>query len=183
MENDFKKTYDNPHSEYQFNPKKSNFKKHKNLLKNIVVIIMFVVLMYYFLLVIGVIPVPKWYINLNFHLNKNHFERIVVSDFKRCSNFSGEIESYISKTDDEKLQKSMGVLFKGMWGGMTYDDYQHIYFFKPRNYTYARARGILYYEGNDILSFCDGVYYYRYRCEPLSDGWYYYEVAYKSKGV
>lgn len=72
-------------------------------------------MLYGFLSFIGAIPIPKLYIIANFYLNKNHFERLVYSDINHCSNFSGEIESYISNTDDEELQKSMKVLFKGIW--------------------------------------------------------------------
>jgi len=139
-------------------------------------------IIFFILLRLGAIQYPKWYITANFYLNKNHFERLVDSDFEHCSNFSYEIESYISNTDDEKLQKSMRVLFKGIWGGMTKNNHQHIYFFEPFNFIDSKARGILYYEGEDDLNYCFGDLDYVYRCKPIGNGWYYYEADYKLEG-
>ena len=154
--------------------------KHKNKLKIVVIIL---VILYGILLFFGAIPVPKLYIIADFYLNKNHFERLVNSDFDYINAFGDGIKPYISKTDDEKLQKSMGVIFKGVWRRMTYNDYQQIYFFYPFNFSYAKARGILYYEGSmEKLISCDGDLDYRYNCYSLGEGWYYYEVAYKIRG-
>ncbi len=139
-------------------------------------------IIFFILLRLGAIQYPEGYIIGDFYLNKNHFERIVNSDFNHCSNFSGEIESYISNTDDKKLQESMRVLFKGIWGGMTKNNYQHIYFFEPCNFIDSKARGILYYEGEDDLEYCFGDLDYVYRCKSLGNGWYYYETAYKMEG-
>ena len=170
------------YAESQYDKTQNKSTKHKKKLRTIVIILLIpTVMLYGFLSFIGAIPIPKLYIIVNFYLNKNHFERLVDSDIKHCSNFSGEIESYISNIDDEELQKSMKVLFKGMWGGMTKNNSQHIYFFKTCNYTYAKARGILYYEGErDNIKYCFGDYDYVYRCQSLGNGWYYYEADYRN---
>lgn len=182
MENGFKEVSNNSYLQNQSNKNQNKSIKHKKKLKTIVIILLIpTIMMYGFLLFVGAIPIPRLHIIANFYLNKNHFERLVDSDIKHCSNFSGEIDSYISNIDDEELQKSMKVLFKGIWGGMTKNNSQHIYFFKTYNYTYAKARGILYYEGErDNIKYCFGDYDYVYRCEPLEDGWYYYEADHRN---
>lgn len=182
MESEFEDISNNLYPKSQSDKNKNDLTKHKKKLRTIVIILLILTgILYGFLSFIGAIPIPKLYIIANFYLNKNHFERLVDSDINHCSNFSGEIESYISNTDDEELQKSMKVLFKGIWGGMTKNNSQHIYFFKTYNYTYAKARGILYYEGErDNIKYCFGDYDYVYRCEPLEDGWYYYEADHRN---
>lgn len=183
MESGFEYISNNSYSKSQSDKNKNNStKRMKRIIIVVIILLIPTVMVYIFLSFIGVIPIPKWYIIANFHLNKNHFERFVDSDIKHCSNFSGEIESYISDIDDEELQKSMKVLFKGMWGGMKKNNYQHIYFFEPRNFIDSKARGILYYEGEYDLSYCYGDLDYVYRCQSLGDGWYYYEFARKSEG-
>lgn len=158
--------------------------KHKKKIKTIVIILLIPTIMVYCLLLfVGAAPIPRLCIIANFYLNKNHFERVVNSDFDYINAYSDGVAPYISKTDDEELQKSMRAIFKGMWRRMAYDDYQQIHFFFPFNFSYAKARGILYYEGSrENLRLCEGDLEYMYRCYSLGDGWYYYEAAYKIKG-
>ena len=124
--------------------------KHKNKLKTVVIIL---VILYGILLFFGAIPVPKLYIIADLYLNKNHFERLIDSDFEYINAFGDGIKPYISMTDDKKLKRSMRVIFKGTWRVMEYDDLQQVYIFYPFNFTDVKARGVLYYEGSDDLRY------------------------------
>lgn len=172
------------YAESQANKIQNKSTKHKKKLKTIVIILLIPTIMVYcFLLFVGAAPIPRLCIIADFYLNKNHFERLVNSDFVYINAFGDGIGPYISMTDDKKLKKSMKTIFKGTWRVMKYDDYQQIYFFDPFNFSDAKARGILYYEGSmEKLVSCDGDLDYSYNCYSLGDGWYYYEVAYKIRG-
>ena len=166
---------DNSYNEINFG-KITTTKNVKPLKAIIFIILIFVIWQYAYLIFIGVLHVPKWYLIVNFRFNQNHFERIVDSDFEKCTNYSGEIESYISNIDDEKLQKSMRSVFNATWAKMTKEDYKHCCLFEAYCYDYKIDRGIMYYDGDDVLPsvyrITAGSYCY---FEPLGKGWYYYE--------
>ena len=152
--------------------------KHKNKLKIVVIIL---VILYGILLFFGAIPVPKLYIIADLYLNKNHFERLIDSDFEYINAFGDGIGPYISMTDDKKLKRSMRVIFKGTWRVMEYDDLQQVYIFYPFNFTDVKARGVLYYEGSDDLRYFFGDLDYIYSCQSIGNGWYYYETAFRNR--
>lgn len=166
---------DNPYNEINFS--ESPTTKKVNPLKVIMfMFLIFVVWQYIYLIFIGVLPVPEWYLIVNFRFNQTHFERIVNSNIENFSNYNGEIETYISNITNEKLQKSMKSVFNSVWAKMTKDDNKHIYFFEAYCYDYKIDRGIMYYDGDDVLPsvyrITAGSYCY---FEPLGKGWYYYE--------
>lgn len=164
--------------ESQANKIQNKSTKHKKKLKTVVIIL---VILYGILSFFGSIPIPKLYIIADFYLNKNHFERVVNSDFDYINAFGDGIGPYISMTDDRKLKKSMRVIFKGTWRVMEYDDLQQVYIFYPFNFTDIKARGVLYYEGSDDLRYFFGDLDYIYSCKSLGNGWYYYETAFQNR--
>lgn len=155
--------------------------------RKVILVLIIALGIYAFLAFIGIIHYPKWYIIVDFNLNKKHFE-VVLND--------KEID-YLTSTDTidkctTESQKSLKKLFKyGIYNrfGKNYectyingkysvtDEIEScIFFTKSIRYD---SRGVLYSDTNKSeIALNDGNVY---RCYPIGDNWYYFEYAYKAK--
>lgn len=154
-------------------PTKIATKSRKRLLIAIVIICV-IVPPYAFLTSLGFIAYPKWYLVGSFYLNRDSFEYVKDSG----KNFGADVYgSYnLDEYDDPKLALSIKNITQNCRFGEAYWDHLiykgDVLIFKTDNAAGLRnTRGILYSE-NEIEEF--DMFYYRCKCKPLGDGWYYY---------
>ena len=185
MENGMDRAAGNAYSESNFSENAPKEKDVNPIKISLIVVIIFIVIPAYLLFsYLGLFPVPKAVMIANFYVNKKHFERLVNSEFQSDTYRIPTIDAD-SVRDDKDLQKSINTLFKfNIWKCMDRDR-DNFCVFTPYNFTYIRGRGILYDEDGDRSKYRIeyGRYIFTYKCEPLGDGWYYYEFVQKERAM
>ncbi|MDE5991482.1 MAG: hypothetical protein K2G87_00375 [Oscillospiraceae bacterium] len=154
-------------------------KKGSRLRTTIIVLVCIIVPLYALLTAVGIIAYPKWYLLGSFYFHKSSFEYIRDSG----KNFSNPIyDRYdFDECSDKKLAKSIKTVIRCHYGEARWDkqwDSNILMFYTDNYQDLKNSRGILYSDKEIERIFG---FYYDYRCVPLGDGWYYYEVCGKGE--
>lgn len=152
-------------------------KKGSRLRTTVIVLICIIVSLYALLTAVGLIAYPKWYLVCSFYLHKGSFEYVRDSGENFYHNMFDKYD--FDECSDKKLAKSIKTVIRCHFSKARWDNHNNILMFFTDNYQGLKnSRGILYSdkEIEHIFGF-----YYDYRCVPLGDGWYYYEVSGKGE--
>lgn len=154
-------------------------KKVSKFRTTVIVLICIIVPLYALLTAVGLIAYPKWYLVCSFYLHKGSFEYVRDSGENFHYNMFDKCD--FDEYSDKKLAKSIKTVIRCHYGEAWWNkqfDTNVLMFYTDNYQDLKNSRGILY--SDKEIEYIFG-FYYNYRCVPLGDGWYYYEVSGKGE--